>query len=132
MSKEMTPEDAARIVSDWSKDKHHFKDVRDLMGFLAHAEIAAAAHGHKTGTNFVRGANSWDLDALYKAAVAAHPGVQAKLAKQAAKGTKNAKPQRESVRDSINRAITGKPTEKPQRESVKDSIERARSEVKGR
>jgi hypothetical protein len=78
MRVEMMPQDTARIVAEWAQDKPDFKKVRVLMGFLAHAEIAAAAFGLKTGTWFVKGPNDWDLDALYRAAVAAHPGARAK------------------------------------------------------
>ena len=123
VSEHMTPEEAQRIIADFSKNKEHFADVRNLMGALAHSEILASAHGHDTGTGFVKGPNDWNLDALYKSAVAAHPGVQAKIA-ASRKG--NAQSQQkpsvgsESVRDLIQRAMSGKPTDKPQRESVRD------------
>jgi hypothetical protein len=124
----LTPEEAQRIISDWSRNKEHFQDVRNLMGALAHAEIIADAHGSATGTGFIRGSNDWNLDALYRAAVAAHPGVQAKLiARRKAKAQPQPSQQpagRESVRDSISRAM-GKSTGKPKAESVRESIRRA-------
>ena len=124
----MTPEEAKRIVSDWSRNKEHFNEVRNLMGALAHAEIIAGAHGSVTGTGFIRGPNDWDLDALYRTAVAAHPGVQAKLvARRKAKAQQQQNqepPRRKSVQDSIERAM-GKSTEKPKAEPVRKSIRRA-------
>jgi hypothetical protein len=136
MAKDLTPKEAAKIVQEWARDKPLFNQVRDLMGFLAHSEIAAAAHGHKTGTGFVQGANKWNLDELYQAAIHAHPKTRKKiLAQYEQKGAASHKQQpagRESVRDSISRAVTGKPTDKPKAESVRASIDRARSEAKGR
>jgi hypothetical protein len=66
----MTREEAAQVVAHWSKGKPYFNDVRQLMGFLAHDDIAAAARGSKTKTGFIRGPNDWDLDALYQTALA--------------------------------------------------------------
>jgi hypothetical protein len=76
----MTQEEAAQFVAKWSKGKPRFDDVRQLMGFLAHDDIAAAARGSKTKTGFIRGPNDWDLDALYRAAVAAQPDGLTKVA----------------------------------------------------
>jgi hypothetical protein len=73
MFAEVRTDESARMVAEWAQDKTHFEKVRVLMTFLAHAEITAAAFGLKTGTCFVKGPNDWDLDALYKAAVAVHP-----------------------------------------------------------
>jgi len=73
-SANMTREEAAQFVAKWSKGKSRFDDVRQLMGFLAHDEIAAAARGSKTKTGFIRGPNDWDLDALYVAALALRSG----------------------------------------------------------
>jgi hypothetical protein len=72
----MTRAEATQIVATWSKGKRRFNEVRQLMGFLAHDDIAAAARGSKTKTGFIRGPNDWDLDALYRAAIAAHSCTQ--------------------------------------------------------
>ena len=76
----MTPEEAQDLVANWSKGKEHFDTVRNLMAFLAHAKLMGAAHGRPTATGFVKGPNArdWDLEALYQAAVHAHPATRRK------------------------------------------------------
>jgi hypothetical protein len=124
---------AQEIVAKFAKGKEHFASVRDLMGHLAHAEIIGAAQGRPPQTGFIKGENpeDWDLEALYQAAIHAHPQTRKKVmaaAISAAAAKQQAQQQpagRESVRDSINRAVTGKPVDKPKAEPVRDSIRRA-------
>ena len=121
---------AQEIVSNFAKGKEHFETVRNLMGFLAHAELLGSHHGRPTATSFIKGPKpeDWDLDALYQAAIHAHPQTRKKILANLQKQSASANQQpagRESVRDSIHRAMTGKPTDKPKAERVRESIRRA-------
>jgi hypothetical protein len=112
-------------VQKWSKGKEHWPVVRDLMAYLSLAELMGRDHGRDPQTGFIKGPKptDWDLDALYQAAIHAHPKTRRKvLAGYLQKGGRD---RPESARDSIQRAM-GKPVdEKPQRESVRDSINKA-------
>ena len=119
---------AQEIVSNFAKEKEHFDTVRNFMGALAHAEIIGSASGRPTGTAFIKGPNDWDLQALYEAATHAHPAIRKRILAKLQKAQPQQNQQaagRESVRDSINRAMTLKPTDKPKAESVRDSIRKA-------
>jgi hypothetical protein len=127
----MTPEEQKhkrltdKHVSDWTAQKHRpdFDTVRTLMGYLAKAELLAKEEGRDTQTGFIGGPGlkDWNLDLLYEAARRAHPKTWRKAFAEHQKG--GGKP--ESARGSIQRAM-GKPVdEKPQSESVRDSIRRA-------
>jgi hypothetical protein len=58
---------------EWARDKPDVPAVRNLMGMLAIAEDVGTSEGLPTGTRFFRGRKrrDLDLDALYRAAVAA-------------------------------------------------------------
>jgi hypothetical protein len=62
-----------RFLTHWAKEKDVSPHVRNLMGFLALAELAGAVKACPTGTRFVTGEGpcDLDLDALHDAAVAA-------------------------------------------------------------
>jgi hypothetical protein len=127
MSADMTQQEADRLIEAWSRGKRHFPKLRGLMGALAHSEIIANAHGHKTGMGFIKGPNEWDLDKLHAAARLLHPETQAEAV---AELHRKGRPQPESARESAMRAV-GKPVpDKPGKpESVRESIERARQQA---
>jgi hypothetical protein len=85
-------------------------------------------HGRDPQTGFIRGSKptDWDLDALYQAAIHAHPKTRKKILAGYQKRHGGEPP--ESVRDSALRAMGKTPEERPQRETVRQSIERARQE----
>jgi hypothetical protein len=121
-----------KLVDDWLKKKHrpHFEDVRALMAYLAHAELTAGHHGLDTQTGFMKGPlpKDWDLDALYEAAIHAHPKTRKNILAKFQKKATHEQP--ESVRDSALRAM-GKPIpEAPGKtETVRDSIKRAMNRI---
>jgi hypothetical protein len=72
----LSQEEADQTLAKWARGKTEFPSVRNLMGFLAVAELAGTAHGQPTGTKFIKRAGRIDLDALYAAAVAAITAAQ--------------------------------------------------------
>jgi hypothetical protein len=121
---------ANEYVQSWAKDKPHFETVRNLMAYLAHAELTGKHHGKDTATGFIKGhgPHDWDLDALYEAAIHAHPKIRKKILAKYQKNAGSEEP--ESVRETLERTVKSRePTEKPRSESVRQSIDRARRDV---
>lgn len=57
-----------RVINDWSKDKPHFNNVRNLMGQLIYSNAVPLTQDGRV-----------DLDAAYEMAVYAHPQVRTQL-----------------------------------------------------
>jgi hypothetical protein len=68
----LTQQESDQQLIEWAHDKTDFPAVRNLMAMMAVAELAGAAQGFPTGTNFIKGRKprDLDLDALYAAAIA--------------------------------------------------------------
>jgi hypothetical protein len=128
-----------RHAQEWlesrMKGKEHWNTVRDLMAFLGMAEFMGKHHGRDPQTGFITGPGpkDFDLEALYQAAIHAHPKTRKKvLARYYGKKPDSKLPEQpESVRETIEKTIRGKgsSTDRAEPETVRQSINRARQQA---